>query len=702
MKQNKVLFGAAYYDEYQPTSNLEYDIKLMAEAGFNVIRVGEGSWSKWEPEDGEFQLDWLEPVLNEAHKHNISVIIGMPTFSVPRWLERKYPEVAITDVTGHPTKFGYREEHNYSHPVFRFFAQRVTQKIVERYREHPSVIGWQAYNEPGLVFNYSDDLFEGFKDHLRKKYKDVATLNKAWGLVFWSHELSTWDDLWRPEGNGQPQYDLEWKQYQLELTSDVVSWASDEIRKYALPHQFTTACIAANRQSVDESQVCQNLNIPGANIYYASQDGLAMPEAEPFPQTTVTSGAWSLRYTADRAFAMKQEPFYVFETNGGPISGPAYNYPSWDGQWRQVAFQLIARGASMIEYWHWQALHYGAETYWGGVLPHDRKPGRVYNELAKLGNELKALDSRIVDLQPDCDVAFVYSVRSKHALAYQPHRSDDTSTAHRQRNPRSYDEIMEAFYEGAFVAQRQTKIFHDNHLVDEKTGEWLVDPTAFAADHAVLVAAGTYVCQDAFLDWLHAYAQAGGHLILGPRSTYADEHARPRLETKPAIANNAAGCYYQEYSNLRHDLTVECDFPGVGKVTGKARDWLDCLIPDGGDVLARVQHPHFSQFALIATNEHGNGRITTVGTVPDKALASALFKWAVPQTRGWDLGHPSVTTCSARNLAGEKVHFVFNWSWEPVSVELPSIATRIDNNESVQNTVAQLGAWDVQIYKQED
>ena len=54
-----VLFGAAYYTEYQPYERLKEDLDLMAEADFTVIRVGESVWSTWEPRDGEFDLDWL-------------------------------------------------------------------------------------------------------------------------------------------------------------------------------------------------------------------------------------------------------------------------------------------------------------------------------------------------------------------------------------------------------------------------------------------------------------------------------------------------------------------------------------------------------------------------------------------------------------------------------------------------------------------
>ena len=45
----RVLFGAAYYHEYQPYERLKDDLDLMAEARFTVIRAGEGRglMEKW-------------------------------------------------------------------------------------------------------------------------------------------------------------------------------------------------------------------------------------------------------------------------------------------------------------------------------------------------------------------------------------------------------------------------------------------------------------------------------------------------------------------------------------------------------------------------------------------------------------------------------------------------------------------------------
>ena len=36
-----MLYGAAYYHEYQPYERLQEDIRLMQEAGLTVVRLGE-------------------------------------------------------------------------------------------------------------------------------------------------------------------------------------------------------------------------------------------------------------------------------------------------------------------------------------------------------------------------------------------------------------------------------------------------------------------------------------------------------------------------------------------------------------------------------------------------------------------------------------------------------------------------------------
>ena len=59
MKVDRLLFGAAYYDEYMPFDRIEKDMEMMVQAGINTIRIAESTWSTWEPEEGRFDFTHL-------------------------------------------------------------------------------------------------------------------------------------------------------------------------------------------------------------------------------------------------------------------------------------------------------------------------------------------------------------------------------------------------------------------------------------------------------------------------------------------------------------------------------------------------------------------------------------------------------------------------------------------------------------------
>ncbi len=180
-KFSGVLFGAAYYVEYQPAGTLDRDLDLMADAGFNVIRVGESVWSTWEPRNGEFDLDWLQPVLDGAAARGIGVIVGTPTYAVPPWLQTLHPEIAAERRTGERVGWGARQEMDQSHPTYRWFAERVARKVIARYADHPAVIGYQVDNEPGQQLPRNEHVFQQFVGWLRDRYGTVEALNEAVG-----------------------------------------------------------------------------------------------------------------------------------------------------------------------------------------------------------------------------------------------------------------------------------------------------------------------------------------------------------------------------------------------------------------------------------------------------------------------------------------------------------------------------------------
>jgi beta-galactosidase len=691
--RERVLFGAAYYHEYQPSPRLETDLDLMVDAGFSVIRVGESVWTTWEPEDGRFDLEWLAPVLDGAGQRGIGVILGTPTYAAPPWLVRRYPEIAGDIATGRPMPWGGRQEIDYTHPAFRFHAERVIRQILSRYADHAAVIGFQVDNEPGALIFHNRGVFQRFVDELRHTYGDVDALNEAWGLVYWSHKLSTWADLWTPDGNWQPQYDLAWRTFQAKLTTEFIAWQAGIAREYARQDQFVTTCIAYDRPTVDDANLTRALDVTAGNPYYAMQDALAVPTKSVKPQGWTTSGAWSLFLSADRMYASKQAPFLITETNAGAIGGSSTNFPAYDGQWRQAAWAFVARGAEMIEYWHWHTNHFGTETYWVGILPHDQQPGRVYAELSRLGADFARAGSRVTGLRPDAQVGLLYSARSKWGLAFQASFSQPGKTfvsSLADLDQRSYHRIFEAFYRGTFDAHVPARLIHDSQIIS-------LDPAAVAADLPVLIVPGLLVAEDALLIWLRDYAAAGGDLVLGPRTAYGDDEGRARTEVKPAHLSDAGGVRYQEFSNLNDPVAVVAESDEFDlSAAAQATDWVDGLISEGAKVIVGYDHPHFGRFPAVVSTVHGRGRITTVGTLPNPAFAADLARWLAPQSEAWGELPDSVTVSSATNAHDERIHVIHNWAWKPVRFSLPRPMTDLLADAGDLDQL-DLGPWDVRV-----
>jgi len=690
----QVLYGVAYYHEYQPYDRLERDLDLMAEAGLTVIRVGESVWSTWEPEDGRFELDWLEPVLDGAHARGIRVILGTPTYAMPPWLVRKYPEVRGERETGRRIPYGHRQDADYTHPAFRWHAERVTRRVVGRYADHPAIIGYQVDNEPGIELFHNRGAFQGFVDRLRAKYGDVETLNERWGLVYWSHRIARWDELWTPDGNTVPSYDLEWRRYQAEITTSFIAEQAAIVRELARPDQFLTTCMALSRPAFDPAELNRPLDIAAVNPYYAMQDAFAMPPAPPGatppgPAWLRQVGAWAVHLQADLTRGARDQPFLVTETNALAIGEPHTNYPAYDGQWRQAAWALVARGARMVEYWHWHSIHYGHEAYWLGVLNHDGTPNRCYAEVTRIASELARAGERVVDLVPDADVGILYSRESKWAMEFHsPLAVEGGGTPDRG----AYERILARFYEGLFGAGLQADIVYA-----QDAGR---DAAALVERWPVLVVPALYVADDELLDLLGAYAAAGGHLVIGFRSGYADPEARPRAEVMPGRLREAVGATYQEYTNLGVPVALRAadgaDFPLPEGATATA--WADALVPEDAQTLVAYDHPHLGRWAAVTTRAHGEGRVTYVGTLPDRALAVALARWLRPEADPWDGRPESVTVTTARNAAGERLAFVSNWSWGPARLTLPTEMNDVlSATEFRSGDGLDLGPWDVRV-----
>jgi beta-galactosidase len=692
----RVLFGAAYYPEYMPYERLTVDLDLMKSAGFTVIRVGESVWSTWEPEESLFDLDWLDPVLTAAHERGIAAIVGTPSYAVPPWLRHNHPETTAHRRTGQPIPYGGRQDVDFSHPAFRQLVERLVRKIVARYADHPAVIGWQVDNEPGVELLHNPRVFAGFVDHLRARYGDVGTLNDRWGLTYWSHRISRWGELWPPDGNTDPPYALAWRRYQARLTADFVEWQVGIVRELARDDQFVTTCLAMDRPAVDNVLAMRRLDATAVNIYYPMQDALALPElAEPKvearPAWLQSSGTWTLFWSADLARGVRQEPFLVTETDASTIGEHSVNFPAYDGQWRQVAWTLVARGARMIEYWNWHTIHQGNECHWGGILGHSLEPGRCYEEVARIGDEFERAGALIAGVEPDAPVALLVSPESRWALEFQPPLVvAGTSTP----DPGSYGRIVTTFYRGLFETGLGVSVIQPDQL--------LADQGGLLARWPVLVVPALFVADDELLRRLAAYAEQGGHLVATFRTGIADDEGRIRAEVMPGALSAAVGAHYLESTNLASSVEVRAaGSAGASLNGGHATGWADALILDGAAALATYDHPHLGRWPAISTHRHGRGRVTYIGTLPDQVLARGLAGWiAATSLPGdpWRMAGGSITSAGALAPDGRRLHFLANWSWDPQSVMVPSAVIDVLSDDRIQpGTALVLGPWDTRI-----
>jgi beta-galactosidase len=156
---------------------------------------------------------------------------------------------------------------------------------------------------------------------------------------------------------------------------------------------------------------------------------------------------------------------------------------------------------------------------------------------------------------------------------------------------------------------------------------------------------------------------------------------------------------YQEFSNLGEPLPVAAETDAIALSEGAAAtDWIDGLISDGAKVIIGYDHPHFGRFPTVVSNEYGQGRITTVGTVPNPALAADLVRWLISgQDPMWGTLPASVTVHSATNADGARIHVIHNWSWTPADLTLPRAMTDILAEADGTTKDLELGPWDVRV-----
>jgi beta-galactosidase len=683
---DNVLYGAAYYNEYMPADlqpgRLEKDVAMMKEAGISVVRMGESTWSLWEPEDGHFEYAWMDRIVDAMSRAGIKVIMGTPTYSVPTWMAHAHPEILVRyQGADANTTYGMRQNMDTDNPIFRHYSERVITNLVAHYRNNPAVIGWQIDNETGAYGAYNPDVFLGFVNHLKQKFASPEAMNKAWFLNYWGQDVNRWEDMPTPDRATSTSYKLEWSRWQQMRVADYLNWQAELVRKSRGPNQFVTHDFGGMMHNDrNENEIAKSLDIVANNIYHGTQDHM--------------DGAWQAEQS-DFARSLKHGNFLITETNAQTLGwDSAGQFPPYDGQIRLDVYSYLASGANMVEYWHWHSIHAGQETYWKGVLSHDLEPNRAYAEVSKTAHELQKIGPKLVDLKIKNQVAILYSVDSSNGITFMPYDRGSHDGWIPGKATDSY---------GQLIAQLHRSLYDANIGADFV----FPDTTNLAqqlSQYKLLIVPMLYVSDDALLKTISDYVKSGGHVLMTFKSGFTNENDAVRWQRAPGPLREAAGFTYQEFSNLEHPLALKGDPYHAGE-ENKVSEWAEFLQLEHAEALATYDHPFFGRWPAITRNHYGSGELVYEGTQVSDTLQSKIVLDALKSA---GLTSPDQQLPSALrvkhgiNPQGKKLHYYLNYSSKEESFQYPYAAGQdiLTGTAIAPNQNISIKPWDVVIVEE--
>ena len=655
MKTDKLYFGAAYYDEYMPVSRVDEDMRMMKEAGMNVIRIAESTWSTWEPRDGKYDFTSLHRMLRGAKRYGINVIVGTPTYAIPPWLARKYPDI-LADTHSGLSKYGHRQNMDITHPGYRFHCERIIRRLMEEVQQYNHVIGFQLDNETKPYDTCGERTQALFKQWLIEKFHTVENLNQAFGLAYWSNSLGSWDDLPDVRGTINNSLAAEFEAFQRNLVTEFLLWQRSIVDEYRRPEQFVTHNFDyewrdyshALQPDADQFKAAEAVTVAGCDIYH--------------PTASFLTGA-EISFGGDLARGLKHgENFFVLETQA---QGPVGRLP-WPGQLRLQAFAHLANGANMVEYWHWHSIHNAIECHWKGVLSHDFTPGAVYQEAKTIGADFARIGSHIVNLKRSSDVAFLVSNRSltglKHSYAFA--------------GP-NYGDILRWLYDSFFRLNVSVDILDDS--------------TRDFSGYKLVVTPGLYCAEDSLIEALRDYVRGGGHLLSSFRSFFCDENTKIRTACQPGGLTDVFGMTYDNF-------TIPAEVPG-------AREWMELLRPDDDtQVLLGYDHAAYAPYAAATCHTFGKGRAAYIGTMLDSVALDALLEQLLPQMEiGLSSYRWPLIVKQGTNDMGDNITYLLNYSSEVQTFRVENSAVELlSQNHFAHGEPLRLEPWGAAILSESE
>ena len=654
MKTEKLYFGAAYYSEYLPYDRVEKDMEMMEKAGMNVIRIAESTWSTLEPQEGVYDFTHIDRMLNAAACHHISVIVGTPTYAVPTWLVKKYPDILAITQNGRE-RYGHRQNMDITNPDYLSHAERVIRVLMEHVKDVPHVIGYQLDNETKSYGTAGPRVQAMFVDYLKENFPDINDFNHEFGLDYWSNRVNDWNDFPDVRGTINQSLVAEFCKFQRSLVTKFLSWQADIVREYKRDDQFitqnfdfdwTTHSIGYQSQ-VDQYDASRCMTVAGADIYHPSNEELTGAE---------------ITVCGNISRSLKKDNYLILETEAQGLT-PWLPYP---GQLRLQAYSHIANGSNSVMYWHWHSIHNAIESYWKGVLSHDFSENETYREAVVIGNEWNKIGSHLKNLKKENKIAIMLDNASLTGFTQFPLEKAGAN---------GYNTVMRWFSDALYRLNIEYDMISSREQ-DFSGYECLIVPALYSAPESLLLA-------------LDSYVRNGGHLITTFRSGFSDEYLKIYPDMQPHILHECLGLHYDQFTHPHHvDIVpVQSDVMAAAQehfshpddsafsLTSSACEWMELITCDTAVPVLKYSHPAYERYAAAAKNQYGNGSTLYFGTMfeNDELLESVLLSF-LHETgfSGGDLSsdapHYPLIIKRGINDSGKELCYYLNYSKDPVSV----------------------------------
>ena len=643
-------FGADYYPEHWPEARWHQDIELMKEAGFNVVRLAEFAWSMMEPEEGEFDFEWLDRVIALLKDHQIDVVLGTPTASPPPWLMSKDNDFFLVNQDGNRLTYGGRREYCPNHPVYHHYTKIIVREMASHYADNPAVIGWQIDNEFGDRC-YCEICRQAFQKWLKARYGNLDVLNEKWGTNFWSHVYTDWAQIPVPlttSRSHNPSLALDYRRFMSDTYRAYQKFQIDILRKH-IKNQFITH----NLMGFGYNQL--NYYDNSEDLDFVSWDNYLRTQWNPQANVDRTSAALS----ADTMRGLKKRNFWVMEQQSGGGGWEMVAVPPKPGELRLWTYQSIAHGADGILYFRWRTCHSGTEQFWQGILEHHGIPGRRYQEVAQVGEELKKIGEILCNSEVRPQAAIMQSYDSRFAFQVQPN------------NLRfSYEKHLRDIYRG----------FHDANIPVD-----IISEKDDLGRYKVVLVPSMYVLTSQTADNLRAFARSGGLVVFTPRTGVKNEDNKIVNMKLPGLVAELAGVEVEEYISMPmdEDNKIQFKLPNLD-LTLSVSTWADVLIPTTAKTAAYYIEDYYKNRAAVTVNTFGEGKVVYLGTFGEASFYQEVTKWIVELAKLSSLlKTPPGIEVTERWQGYQRYFFLLNHTAESKTVSLEKPFTEIITDRQI-------------------